>query len=953
MESKVYGDFQEFKEAMERTSRNNFPAGWTWQHDTDNAWQHDTNNGSDNSDVSGSGNSGMLWAVGDNGQTYAQARYDYGKGEYSIGRRGKVFPIDENFSVEFLTGLAIKDHNAPNEWHWEHGGHNGALISPNGSVAAEYNFATREYVLHVIWNDGRWHPMDEDFTLEALERRAATYEADMNQHRPEGWEWHYPNDGNIANYGVLVSPDGEVAAEYDYATKEYKLDGHWRSMDKSFTTNELKLEAEQLYADNRANREMEAARRNKEWRWMDEDKHGMVGALISPDGEVAAGYDFHLNARRYHIGGEWAAMDEDFSLDGLKQLAVEWYDMKNEADKETAKDTAKEASKDAVNDTAKGTEDKNKHLPEGWAWQHTENSQRGNSGVLWVEKDGERRVHAQYDYGANEYSVGRGGRVRPMGENFSPEFLEGLAIRDYNAPKEWRWDVGDFDGVLISPEGKAVAAYDFATRSYKTGGHWHSMDEVEDFSLDELKRRAVERYDWEKEMDRAAGVAEGKAAKGITQDAVRDTGKDTVQDAAEGVTQDAGKDVIQNAAQDTAQNGPSSRKQNQGQTQAQTQSQGQAQAQTQSQTQPRRSIPASNSRYTKEQYEAANRQSMVGYLESIGHPITKEGSAWYRSKVHKSLVVDGSKNWFYWNDKDIKSGKPVELAKLMNIERGYGEKEALIKAVNDLAGSYSPDSYSREQGQGQSSAYHKPNPNNHYEEKKPLTPPEANDNNVKAINYLRSRGIDAGIIAKCIDAGMIYQTKKYLNVAFVSHDKEGNPQHIFLRGTSSYKDKQTGEVKTFRRDAPGSTKAYPFALIGNANADKVFVFESSIDALSHATLYKMNGGDGIVEKAHRISLHGTSTGALATFLSENPNVKTIIPCLDNDEAGRRAAVKMKKEFGDKGYDVVDHKKPHAGKDYNEMLLNCEKHGLKSPAHMGQSGHGAEAAHVVVAAGAEV
>lgn len=244
------------------------------------------------------------------------------------------------------------------------------------------------------------------------------------------------------------------------------------------------------------------------------------------------------------------------------------------------------------------------------------------------------------------------------------------------------------------------------------------------------------------------------------------------------------------------------------------------------------------------------------------------------------------------------------------------------------------------------------------EEREYLIIPEKAINNSRAIDYLiNERGIDRGIISDCIDKGKIYQTKKFGNIAFVSRCKDGEIKHIFLRGTMRPKsvdasitkgdndytrtsNKTNNNSKAFRMDSKGSDKNYPFVLEGKKGATTVYVFESAIDALSHATLCKLNGHETSLHNAHRISLHGTSFGALRTFLADNPQVTTIIPCLDADEAGHRRSKKMQEEFGGgdyggerhdgKRYTVENHRPPKVGNDYNEMLLNCKEFGVNKP-----------------------
>ena len=123
----------------------------------------------------------------------------------------------------------------------------------------------------------------------------------------------------------------------------------------------------------------------------------------------------------------------------------------------------------------------------------------------------------------------------------------------------------------------------------------------------------------------------------------------------------------------------------------------------------------------------------------------------------------------------------------------------------------------------------------------------------------------------------------------------------------------------------GSDKRYSFSL---PSADKdspyVAVTESPIDALSVASLLKMQGEDWT--KNHYLSLGGTAPRALLGFLHDHPAVNCISLCLDNDRAGLsgmekiREALKEDAELSRRVRVVVDNPPPDfGGKDYNELL----------------------------------
>ena len=111
-------------------------------------------------------------------------------------------------------------------------------------------------------------------------------------------------------------------------------------------------------------------------------------------------------------------------------------------------------------------------------------------------------------------------------------------------------------------------------------------------------------------------------------------------------------------------------------------------------------------------------------------------------------------------------------------------------------------------------------------------------------------------------------------------------------------------------------------------SDRLFVTESPIDLMSHATLSKMNGLDPA--KDHRISLGCLSDAALERYLKQHPEIKRIVFALDNDidgkapdgsphNHGQEAAKKFCEKYEQQGYGVsVQIPK---SKDFNEDLIH--------------------------------
>jgi hypothetical protein len=98
-----------------------------------------------------------------------------------------------------------------------------------------------------------------------------------------------------------------------------------------------------------------------------------------------------------------------------------------------------------------------------------------------------------------------------------------------------------------------------------------------------------------------------------------------------------------------------------------------------------------------------------------------------------------------------------------------------------------------------------------------------------------------------------------------------------------------------------------------------YVFESPIDAMSHASFEIIGKGDKNAWKHNnRLSLSGTSDKAIPKYLEMHPFTKELVFCLDNDEPGIEAANKLMKKYADDSF-TTSINYP-IGKDFNVDLL---------------------------------
>jgi hypothetical protein len=175
---------------------------------------------------------------------------------------------------------------------------------------------------------------------------------------------------------------------------------------------------------------------------------------------------------------------------------------------------------------------------------------------------------------------------------------------------------------------------------------------------------------------------------------------------------------------------------------------------------------------------------------------------------------------------------------------------------------------------------------------KTLKLPEKAGVQLRLYDYLCvQRGISSGIVNALIQEGKLYEDRRG-NVVFVGFDERNKPRFACIRGTHG----------NYRGDCAGSDKRYSFNTVACTTSERLYVYESAIDLISHASLVNAITGDSEAWKQHhRLALSGTSDRALPFFLNQHKAVKELRFCLDNDQAGRKAAVHLSRQYTDKGY----------------------------------------------------
>lgn len=369
--------------------------------------------------------------------------------------------------------------------------------------------------------------------------------------------------------------------------------------------------------------------------------------------------------------------------------------------------------------------------------------------------------------------------------------------------------------------------------------------------------------------------------------------------------------------------------------------------------------------------ERAKNTDMIALLESEEGFSFKStyGEREFKCIEHNSLVVNGNRRRWYWNSRQVGGNNAIDY--LVKI-RGMNFRDAVLHLVGDREQTaYMPIRKAVTENVSVSKPVRFVMPEQaHF--------PDGRRNYSNIIAYLnKGRGIDMNIINTLIASGQIYQGVQYNGLHIVGYNDEGMAFYRFndnrdwvdyrlqtLRASPTATDTYQAEAVSskyvdnillkdntkifknnlvvstgknaqgeisyaafriastnyrFRGEVAGSDKASGFLIESEGINDCVYVFESFIDAMSHANLYNIKYGNKDAWKLHnRLALGGTADTALMELLKRKPNIRNICLCLDNDSAGRTAAKEIAGKLRSMGYINIYERYPNE-KDYNDEL----------------------------------
>ena len=255
--------------------------------------------------------------------------------------------------------------------------------------------------------------------------------------------------------------------------------------------------------------------------------------------------------------------------------------------------------------------------------------------------------------------------------------------------------------------------------------------------------------------------------------------------------------------------------------------------------------------FTKEKRKAARETDLVAFLQKQGEEVKRAGSEYVWMDGPEKISINGH---LWYNQYEREGGDAISFVKKY-YDKDYIEAVSFLLGESGTSVRVSAPPKSKAKGE--------------------FVLPEKSKTMRRAYAYMLSkRGIDQDVFKAFVKKGMIYESKDYHNVVFVGYDKDGVAKHASIRGTHE---------KAYKGNAPNSSPEYSFHWHGNS--ENLFLFEAPIDMLSFISMHK----NGWQEHSYAACC-GVSDSILFQMLRDNPNIKFVRLCLDNDKAGQQIGV---------------------------------------------------------------
>lgn len=287
-------------------------------------------------------------------------------------------------------------------------------------------------------------------------------------------------------------------------------------------------------------------------------------------------------------------------------------------------------------------------------------------------------------------------------------------------------------------------------------------------------------------------------------------------------------------------------------------------------------------KFTEQEKESANSTSIVDYLTSHGESVKRAGREYIWEAPSGKVSIHGSE---WYSQYELVGGGAIGF-----VQKYFGL--SYPDAVRSFLGNNVGEEVIGER---------KP-PN--IMPKKPFELPEKHTNMRRVYGYLMyERMLDRQVINRFVKDGLIYEDAKYHNAVFVGKNPEGVPVHAQKRATYAKSD--------FKGNLDSSIAEYSFHFTGTS--EYLFVFEAPIDMLAYISMHKQGW-----ENHSYVALCSTSERAALQMLKDNPQLKTVYLCLDNDNAGLLGCKRIAASVHALG-DYTIWRVPPQNKDWDEDL----------------------------------
>ena len=287
-------------------------------------------------------------------------------------------------------------------------------------------------------------------------------------------------------------------------------------------------------------------------------------------------------------------------------------------------------------------------------------------------------------------------------------------------------------------------------------------------------------------------------------------------------------------------------------------------------------------KFTEEERNRAREINLADFLTERGETVKKSGSEFVWLDGEQKVTLRGN---LFFHQYEQKGGDAIDF-----VRKFYGKN--YVEAVQMLLGSHAEIKPITKKEQ-------------YEQQQKTLKMPLKNDSMKRVFAYLlMTRGLDKSVLQEFVGKNMIYESADYHNAVFVGYDENGIPRHANMRGT--------GTKNPFKCNAVGSQPEYSFHW--NGKSSYLFLFEAPIDMMSFISIHSHQNW----EQHSYAAACSVSDKVLFECLKNNPQIKNVYLCFDNDQAGQSANQRIYEKLSQTEINVKI-LVPH-NKDWNEDLL---------------------------------